>query len=117
VDAASEVETTCRCRATTRDLSEARVRALLSQSIGGHRYQLRAPESADIEATDLVEVKAELATVGRNGQQIEAAAGRVGLEPSVTSLRWHVIERNGPRPPRSRCRGRWLRGDWQTPFP
>lgn len=74
------------------------MRALPLQSIGGHGYQLCAPESADIEATDLVEVKAELATVGHNDKQIEAAVGRVGLEPSVTSVRWHVIERNGSGP-------------------
>ena len=57
VDAASEVETTCRFRARTRDLNEARLRALLLQSIGGHGYMLRALESADVEATDQVELK------------------------------------------------------------
>jgi putative Mg2+ transporter-C (MgtC) family protein len=73
----------------------AAVRALLLQSISGHGYQLRALESADIDGTDLVEVRAELATVGRNDEQIEAAAGHLGLEPNVTSVRWHVVERDG----------------------
>ena len=65
VDAASEVETTCRFRTTTRDLNEARLRALLLQSIGGHGHRLRALESADVEATDQVELKTALATVPR----------------------------------------------------
>ena len=94
-DEDSDIETIYRFRATTRDKKEAHVRALLLQSISGHGYQLRALESADIDGTDLVEVKAELATIGRNDEQIEAAAGRLGLEPSVTSVRWHVIERDG----------------------
>ena len=95
LDEDTEVETIYRFRATTRDQSEAHVRALLLQSIAGHGYQLRALESADIDGTDLVEVKAELATVGRDDQQIEAAAGRLGLEPNVTSVRWHAVERDG----------------------
>jgi len=94
VDEDTEIETIYRFRATTRDKKEAHVRALLLQSISGHRYQLRAPESADIDGTDLVEVRAELATIGRNDEQIEAAAGRLGLEPNVTSVRWHVLERD-----------------------
>ena len=48
--------------------------------------------SADVDGTDLVEVRAELVTIGRNDEQLEAAAGRLGLEPSVTSVRWHVVE-------------------------
>jgi hypothetical protein len=44
------------------------------QSISGHGYQLRVLKSADIDGTDLVEVRAELATPGRNGEQIDAAA-------------------------------------------
>lgn len=95
VDPDSEIETIYRFRATTRDKKEAHVRALLLQSISGHGYQLRALESANIDGTDLVEVRAELATAGRNDEQIEAAAGRLGLEPNVTSVRWHVIEHDG----------------------
>jgi len=87
----SEVETTYRFRATTHDNSEAHVRALLLQAISGHGYQLRAMESADIDGTDWVEVRAELVTIGRNDLQIEAAAGRLGLEPDVSSVRWQVI--------------------------
>ena len=95
VDEDTEVETIYRSRATTRDKKEAHVRALLLQSISGHGYQLRALESADIDGTDLVEVRAEPATIGRNDEQIEAAARRLGLEPNVTSVRWHVIEHDG----------------------
>ena len=95
VDEDSEIETTYRFRATTRDASEAHVRALLLQSISGHGYQLRALESADVPGTSLVEVTAELVTHGRNDEQIETAAGRLGLEPNVTAVRWQAVERNG----------------------
>jgi putative Mg2+ transporter-C (MgtC) family protein len=87
----AEVETTYRFRSTTHDHSEAHVRALLLQSVSGHGYQLRAIESADIDGTDLVEVRAELVAAGRKDEQIEAAAGRLGLEPSVTSVRWQIV--------------------------
>ena len=46
-----EIDTSYRFRAATRDKKEARVRAPL-QSISGHRYQLRALESADIDGAD-----------------------------------------------------------------
>jgi putative Mg2+ transporter-C (MgtC) family protein len=95
VDPDTEIETIYRFRATTRDKTEAHIRALLLQSISGHGYQLRALESADIDGTDLVEVRAELATLGRDDHQIEEAAGRLGLEPSVTSVRWYVVEPDG----------------------
>lgn len=86
------METKYRFRATTRGASEAHIRALLLQSIGGAGYQLRAIESADIDGTGLVEVRAELATLGRHDEQIEATAGRLGLEPDVTAVRWQAIE-------------------------
>jgi putative Mg2+ transporter-C (MgtC) family protein len=98
IDQDTEVETIYRLRATTRDKKEAHIRALLLQSITGHGYQLRALESADINGTGQVEVKAELATIGRNDEQIEAAAGRLGLEPNVTAVRWTVLERDSRRP-------------------
>jgi putative Mg2+ transporter-C (MgtC) family protein len=73
--------------ATTKDSSEAHVRALLLQAVSGHDYQLRAIESADLPRTSLVEVRAELVSRGRNDTQIEHAAGHLGLEPNVTSVR------------------------------
>jgi putative Mg2+ transporter-C (MgtC) family protein len=97
IDEDTEVETTYRFRVTTRDANEAHVRALLLQSISGHGYHLRALESADIADADRVEVKAELVTIGRNDEQIETAAGRLGLEPSVTAVRWQVIENEARR--------------------
>jgi hypothetical protein len=34
---------------------------------------------------------------GGNDEQIETTAGRLGLEPNVTAVRWQAIERNGQR--------------------
>ena len=87
----TEVETTYQFRATTHNNSEAHIRALLLQAISGDGYQLRAIESQDIDGTDLVEVRAELTTLGRNDHRIETAAGRLGLEPDVTSVRWQAV--------------------------
>ncbi|MBS1861931.1 MAG: MgtC/SapB family protein [Actinobacteria bacterium] len=92
IDGDSEVETTYRFRATTKGSGEAHVRALLLQSISGDGYHLRALESADIDGTGLVEVRAVLTTSGRHDNQIEAAAGRLGLEPNVTAVRWEAVE-------------------------
>lgn len=96
VDEDSEIETTYQFRATTRDQSEAHIRALLLQAISGHGYQLRAIESVDIPGSERVEVSAELVTTGRDDQQIEAAAGRLGLEPSVSAVRWQVVKTGSP---------------------
>jgi putative Mg2+ transporter-C (MgtC) family protein len=92
VDEDTEVETVYHLHATTRDKKEAHVRALLLQAVAGHGYQVRALRSADINGTDRVEVNAELAILGRHDEQIETAAGRLGLEPNVTSVRWHVAD-------------------------
>lgn len=97
VDEDSYVATTYRFRATTKDASEAHVRALLLQAISGHGYQLGAIESVDVPGTQLVEVREELVTTGRNDQQIETAAGRLGLEPDVIAVRWQAVEQNGQR--------------------
>ena len=97
VEEDSEVATTYRFRATAKAASEAHVRALLLQSVSGHGYQLRAIESVDVPGTDLVEVSAELLSTGRDDHHIETAAGRVGLEPNVTAVRWQAIERDGAR--------------------
>lgn len=97
IDEDSDVETTYLFRATTRDASEAHVRALLLQAVSGHGYQLRAIESANLPGSELVEVRAELVTAGRDDHQIETAAGRLGLEPNVTSVRWQAIESDGQR--------------------
>jgi len=96
VDDDTEVETTYRFGATTRDANEAHVRAQLLQSTSGHGYQLRALESADIAGSDQVKGRAELVTVGRNDEHVEAAAGRLGLEPSVSAVRWQLIEADPP---------------------
>jgi uncharacterized membrane protein YhiD involved in acid resistance len=98
VDQDTDIETIYRFRATTRDKKEAHVRALLLQSISGHGYQLRAPERADIDGTDLVEVRAELATIGRNDEQIEAAAGEARAR---TQCNLGPLARDRARRPRS----------------
>ncbi|MBV9802616.1 MAG: MgtC/SapB family protein [Solirubrobacterales bacterium] len=90
LDDDTEIETTYQIRATTREKREAHIRALLLQAISGHGYQLRSLQSADIDNTNLVEIRAELTTTGRNDAQIEAAAGRLGLEPDVTAVRWQI---------------------------
>lgn len=88
----TEVETHYRFRATTRGDTEAHVRSVLLQAIGGRGYQLRGLHSHDLDSSDRVEVRADLWTIGRNDESIEAAAGRLGLEPAVTAVHWEVVD-------------------------
>ena len=97
LDEDSEVETTYRFTAITTDAGEPHVRALLLQAVAGHGYHLRALRSEDVPDSNRVEVTAELVTTGRDDAQIETAAGRVGLEPTVTAVRWQVDEQRSDR--------------------
>ena len=79
-------------QATCRRENEAHVRALLLQAVTGDECQLRALESEDLNGTDKVEVHAEFVTPTKNDLRVEAAAGRLSLEPSVSAVRWEVID-------------------------
>lgn len=89
----TEVETIYRFRATCRSSDEAHIRALVVQALGQGEFVLRAVASEDIdERGSFVEVVVELEREGRDDIALERAVSRLSLEPSVTSVRWEVVD-------------------------
>lgn len=89
----TELELCYQCSLTCRGQDEARVRALLLQSLGATQMRLRSLHSEDLEdARDTVEVEAEMVTQTRNDQLLEQVISRLSLDPVVTSASWRIIE-------------------------
>ncbi|NMF81974.1 MgtC/SapB family protein [Nodosilinea sp. P-1105] len=89
----TELELCYQCSLTCHSPDEARVRALLLQSLGASQMRLRSLRSEDLEDTkDMVEVEAEMVTQNRNDAMLEQIVSRLSLEPAVTSASWRIIE-------------------------
>jgi putative Mg2+ transporter-C (MgtC) family protein len=89
----SEVETVYQFRAVCKSSNEAHIRALVVQALSRGELDLRAVASEDIgDEGSSVEVVVELSREGRDDVALEQAVSRLSLEPSVTSVRWEVIE-------------------------
>jgi len=71
-----------------RNEGEARVRALLLQSLTGASLHFQELDSHDIENTDRVEVCAGVTADKRNDAALEQIVGRLSLEPQITAARW-----------------------------
>ena len=69
---------------------ETHVRTLLLDAVDRNRAGLTSIESEDLENTNRVRVSATIKTPGRNDDCMEQVVARVSLEPTVTSVRWHV---------------------------
>jgi putative Mg2+ transporter-C (MgtC) family protein len=92
----SEIETIYSFREVCRSADEAHIRALTVQALTRDEFVLRAVRSQDLElGTDLVEVETELQRYGRDDVALESAVSRLSLEPSVTSVRWSMVEDAG----------------------
>ncbi|KIA63489.1 MgtC/SapB family protein [Nocardia vulneris] len=76
--------------AVTNDDNEAHVRALLVQALTRTDFQLVSISSANTGTPGRVEVRAELFGDQRDDRQMESAVSRLSLEPSVTSVGWHI---------------------------
>ncbi|MFF3228473.1 MgtC/SapB family protein [Nocardia suismassiliense] len=76
--------------AVTNDDNEAHVRALLVQALTRTDFQLISISSANTGTPGRVEVRAELFGHQRDDRQMETAVSRLSLEPSVTSVGWHI---------------------------
>ncbi|CAM4520259.1 MgtC/SapB family protein [Nocardia ninae] len=76
--------------AVTNDDNEAHVRALLVQALTRTDFQLISISSANTGTPGRVEVRAELFGDQRDDRQMETAVSRLSLEPSVTSVGWHI---------------------------
>ncbi|MFI9508530.1 MgtC/SapB family protein [Nocardia sp. NPDC052566] len=76
--------------AVTNDDNEAHVRALLVQALTRTDFRLVSISSANTGVPGRVEVRAELVGDQRDDRQMESAVSRLSLEPSVTSVGWHI---------------------------
>lgn len=70
--------------------AEAHVRALLLRDLGGVLH-IQDLESANIEDSDRVGVKASVRADARQDRLLEQIIGRLSLEPLVTSARWRFL--------------------------
>lgn len=102
----AETPTTYEFLAVTTDAAEAQVRALLVQALARTEFALQSVTSTNIDpipdqvgsnlpgngaaTRGKVEVRARLAAEQRDDKQLENAISRLSLEPSVTSVRWHI---------------------------
>jgi putative Mg2+ transporter-C (MgtC) family protein len=77
----------CVCRAH----DEARLRAVLVQSIAPTKLLLYGLHSDDEEGTNRVKIRAYVKSVGRNDDILEQTVTRLSLEPGVTSIRWEIV--------------------------
>ena len=76
---------------TCRTADETHLRPLLLATIGQARASLQAIHSDDEPAGDLTRLRAELATAGRQNDDVEQIAMRLSIEPGVTSLSWSIV--------------------------
>ncbi|KAA8889332.1 MgtC/SapB family protein [Nocardia colli] len=89
-EAGHEQPTSYAFAAVTNDDNEAHVRALLVQALTRTDFQLISISSANTGTPGRVEVRAELFGDQRDDRQMESAVSRLSLEPSVTSVGWHI---------------------------
>lgn len=89
-DAAAEQPASYAFVAVTTDEQEAHVRALLVQALTRTDFRLISVASANTDTSGRVEVRAELTGEQRDDRQMESAVSRLSLEPSVTSVGWHI---------------------------
>lgn len=88
--AGSEAQTSYVITVVCRAAEEAHVRALLLQGFNSGDLHLRELDSANIEDTERVEVKAKLTADKPRDAAIEAIVGHLSLERSVTAARWRT---------------------------
>jgi len=71
--------------------AEQRIRAVVVQEMVREPLMLQSIESKDIEGTGQVEVKALVATRGRQDAKLEKMVGQVSLDQAVTAASWHAM--------------------------
>ena len=71
--------------------SEQQIRAVVLQEMVQEPLMLQSIESEDMEGTGKVEVKALVATSGRQDARLEKIVERVSLDRAVTAASWHTV--------------------------
>jgi putative Mg2+ transporter-C (MgtC) family protein len=91
----SEIEAHYKVCVRSKAPREAFVRALLLHGAQGGNLHLIRLDSRDLDERGLVEVEAELRSLGRDDEALERMVGRLSLEPSVVAANWRVEQRSG----------------------
>jgi len=71
--------------------AEQQIRAVVLQEMVQEPLMLQSIDSADMEGTGKVEVKALVATSGRQDVRLEKIVQRVSLDRAVTAVSWHAL--------------------------
>jgi len=87
-----ELEVEYRIEVVCRESDEPHVRALLLQAVAREPLMLRRVRYEEVPDTDKARIAIELISLGRNHSAMEQVAGRLGLEPSVSSVTWETAE-------------------------
>ena len=88
----TELEVEYRIEVVCRDSDEPHIRALLLQAVAREPLTLRRVRHEEVSDTDKARITIELLSAGRNHSAMEQVAGRLGLEPSVSSVTWETTE-------------------------
>jgi len=73
-----------------READEAHLRSLLLATISQSKVSLQAMHSVDDPPAGQVRLSAEVATLGRQNNEVESIALRLSIEPGVSSLSWSL---------------------------
>jgi putative Mg2+ transporter-C (MgtC) family protein len=87
---AAETEITYLLRATVLSEQESHMRSLLLHALNGQALLLKSLNSQDLEHTNKVEIRATLASTGRQNLLLEQIVSRLSLEPVVTAVSWEI---------------------------
>jgi uncharacterized membrane protein YhiD involved in acid resistance len=87
----AEVISSYEIRAVCRQEGEERVRTLMIATVRSAAMSLIAVYSEDIEATNRVEVIADVTVAGRPDAKLEKIVTKLGIEPGVFAVSWKIV--------------------------
>jgi len=89
---AAPLETLYEIRLTCKESAISHLRSLLLTTIARSSVTLQAIHSEEDEATNLVHLRAEMSTLGRNNEAIEQVVVRLSIEDAVATVGWSIVE-------------------------
>jgi putative Mg2+ transporter-C (MgtC) family protein len=89
---ATPIETMYEVRLSCKVSAAAHIRALLLSTITSLPVTLQSIRGEPDEASDATNIRAEMATAGRNNEAIEQVVMRLSIEDDVSTLSWSVVE-------------------------
>jgi putative Mg2+ transporter-C (MgtC) family protein len=87
-----ELEVEYRIEVICRDDDEARLRALVLESVAGEPLVVRRVRRERVPDSDRIRLELVFNSEGRSHRAVEQLANRLGSEPGVTSVTWEATE-------------------------